>query len=107
MPAPLHYFDMEFNEELKNQFLSVFPSFEDKLLKMGLIKSSLEEYKDDGEAVMEKPKSVAHLFWMKSQGSLRYFLIKEKHYKCYGTQVWLQAPSAGDVSAWFENLLNS
>ena len=106
MPAPEHHLDLEFNEELKKLFLATFPSYQERLLKYGLTKASVDDYNDAGEATSEKAYTVAEKFWMQSQGSIRYFLLKEKKYKCYGTQVWLQLPQEGDVADWFEKILS-
>ena len=106
MPAHAHFLDIEFNEELKKLFITLFPNYQPRLLKYGLVKKSLDDYKDDGEASYEKPYSVAEKFWMLSQGAVRYYLLREKNYKCYGTRVWLQLPTEGDVAAWYDDLLS-
>ena len=105
MAAPEHLFDFEFQAKLREVFLAVYPSFEDKLQEKGLVRSSLDDY-GPGEDLAEEPKNLGERYWLMSRGEVAFYLVKEKGYKCYGNQVWLKEPEADDVIAWFESKLS-
>ena len=103
---PFHMLDLDFTEDLRVKFLSLFPSYQEQLLDRVLIKESLEDYSNAGEATSTRITTVADKFWLQSQGSVKYFLLHEKKYKCQGTQVWLQPPEKGDVAEWYDDLIS-
>ncbi len=101
MPQPDHLFDLEFQQKLREVFLATYPSFEGQLKEKHLVRESLEDY-GPGEDLLEDPQTLGERFWLMERGDVVKFLLKEKGYECYGTQVWLREPEVGDVISWFE-----